>query len=171
MALAESSESSVLANAQSLTNILTQADVDASLLRRGIGRLVGNTNGAVEPGMSGAAQIYGIFTNKQYPNLVNIPEVNAADVRGDSENPYVKGIWVKGFGFTLMLSTVVANDANGDHNVLYIPEAFGIAWNQRSLIKRMDEELQNQLIAFNNFGSAVKHNARAIALRTTANAL
>lgn len=171
MALAESTETNVLANVQSLTQFMSQAGVDPTMLRQAMGRLVGNTNGVAMPGTPGAPEIYGIFTNRQMPNLVAIPEVNQANFRGDSENPYVKGIWVKGFGFTLMISTVIANDANGDHNCLYIASAFVIGWNVRSRIKRQDFELTNKLIAFNNVGSTVKHDLRAIGLRTTASAL
>ena len=168
-ALAESTDQSVLTNIQSLTEIMSQASVDAPMLRKGLGRLIGNTNGVVMP--DGKPKIYGIFSHTQYPNLVNIPEVNNAEMRGDSENPYVKGIWVKGFGFLLLMTTVVANDANGWHNSLFIPSAFVVAWNVRSRLKRQDDELVNRIILYNNLGSAIKHNLRALALRTTASGL
>jgi hypothetical protein len=168
-ALAELTESNALANVASLTNIIGQANVDAAMLRRGIGTLIGLTNGTAEPG--GTPAVHGIFSNVQYPNLVAIPEVNSAEARGDSENPYVRGIWVKGFGFNLHLSTVVYQDANGWHNCLYVPSAFVISWNVRSRVKRQDEELANRVILYNNVGSGVKHNDRAIDMRTTANAL
>jgi hypothetical protein len=169
--LAELSEQSALTSVQSLTNIMSQADVDASMVRRAVARLATNTNGYALPGDSGTPTIYGIFTTKQMPNLVAIPEVNSAEMRGDSENPYIKGVWVKGFGFMLMLSTVIANDANGDHNCVYIGEAFVIQWNKQNQVIRDGAELQKRIICANHFGTGVKHNTRALGVRTTASAL
>lgn len=168
-ALAELTDTGALLNVATLTQAISQADVDGPMLRRGFGQLMGNTNGKAEPG--GDQQVHGIFSHTQYPNLGNIPEFNQAELRGDSENPYVKGIWTRGGGMMLIMSTVIANDANGWHNCLYIPEAFVIAWNQRSEVVRDSQELQERVIGFNNVGSAVKHDLRAIDLRTTSNPL
>lgn len=171
-ALAEISDEAALANATSLTNILSQASVDATMFRQAVGRLIGNTNGVFGPEGDGReATMYAIFHNTQYPNIMNIPEFTEADVRGDSENPHVKGIWGKGNGVKLMLSTVVEQDGNGWHNILYVPSAFTVGWNVRTRTKRQDYLLNNRIIVFNNFASAVKHDARAIAMRTTASAL
>jgi len=167
--LAELTETNVAANFQTATQFMSQAGVDAPMLRQGIGRLLGNTNGKAMPG--GPNQIYGFFSHTQYPNLVNIPEVNTAEARGDSENPYIKGIWVRGFGFMLMISTVVAVDGNGWHNALFLKEGLVTGWNVRTRIKRQDDELQNRLIIYNNMGSSVQHDLRIMALRTTASAL
>lgn len=168
-ALAEATEQTVLANIQSLTNIMSQGQVDAPMIRQGYGRLMGNTNGLATPGA--APTVYGIFSHRQYPALCSIPEFNRADMRGDSENPYVKGIAMLAGGARINITTVIAQDGNGDHNALYLPSAFVVAWNVRSRIKSQDLELTNRLIVFNNLGSAVKHDSRAIALRTTASGL
>lgn len=168
-ALAESTDQGVLANVQALTQFMSQGLVDAAMLRQAVGRLMGNTNGLATPGER--PQVFATFSHKQYPALGTIPEFNAAQVRGDSENPYVRGIWMKGGGLVLNLTTVVANDGNGDHNVVYLPSGFVVAWNTRSMMKDQDVELTNRLIIFNNLGSAVKHDLRAIGLRTTASGL
>jgi hypothetical protein len=168
-ALAESTESTQLANVASLTQIMSQAGVDGPMFRQAYGRLMGNTNGVAAPGEE--PQVYGIFSHTQYPNLGTIPEFNAADVRGDNESPYVKGIWMKGGGVKLLLTTVVQQDANGWHNCLYIPSAFVVAWNVRSRLKKHDVELQYRLIGYNNVGGAVKNDLRALDLRTTGSAL
>lgn len=168
-ALAESSDQSVLANVPSLTQYMSAASVDGPMFRQAYGRLMGNTNGVAAPGS--APQVYAIFSHTQYPELGTIPEFNSAEVRGDGENPYVKGIWMRGGGVSLSMSTVVTNDANGWHNVLFIPSAFVVAWNVRSKIKVQEYELQNRVILYNNFGSAIKHDLRAVGMRTTASAL
>lgn len=170
-ALAEATETTGLQAVQSLTKFSAVPDVNATVLRQAVGNLVGNTNGMAMPGTPGAPQIFGLFTNKQYPNLAAIPEVNQANFRGDSESPYVKGIWVNGFGFLLNLSTVIANDANGDHNVIYLSEAFVVGWNQHNDVTDQEFELTYKLIAFNNVGYQVRHDLRAFAIRTSNNAL
>ena len=168
-ALAEASDAAGLANATSLTQIMSQAAVDATMFRQAYGRLIGNMNGVAMPG--DGPTVYAIFHNTQYPNLMNIPEFTAANVRGDSENPHVKGIWGKGNGVQLMLSTVVAQDANGWHNIMYVSSAFVVGWNVRSRTKRQDYLLNNRIIVFNNFATAVKHDLRAIDMRTTVSGL
>lgn len=168
-ALAETSESAALTNVQSLTNVLSQAGVDASMFRIAYGRLIGNMNGVAMPG--DGPTVYAIFSNTQYPNLMNIPEFTEADVRGDEENPHVKGIWGKGNGVKLMLSTVVSQTGAGWWNCLYVASAFVIGWNVRTRVKRQDYLLNNRVIVFNNFASTVKHDARAIAMQTTASAI
>jgi hypothetical protein len=169
-ALAEGTDTTALEAVSGGTQNMSQADALAANLRQGIGRLAGNTNGMAMPG-NDKPVIHGIFTHKQYPNLVAIPEVNSAEMRGDSENPFVKGVWVKGFGFVLHLTTVIENDANGDHNCLYIPSAFVVAWNQKSFARQEINALEHHLIIYNNVGTAIKHDERLIDFRTTASAL
>lgn len=167
--LAELTETAQLANVPSLTQSISVADVDGPTLRRAFGQLMGNTNGVAVPG--GNKQVYGIFSHTQYPNLGQIPEFNQADIRGDSENPYIKGVWTKGGGIMLLMSTVVANDGNGWHNCLYLPSAFAVAWNSRSQLTRDRDALQNRLIAWNDLAGGVKNDLRAVDIRTTNNPL
>ena len=169
-ALAETSEQAALSNATSLTQSMSQATVDGPMFRQAYGRLIGNMNGVTMPGQGGPT-VYAIFSHTQLPGLMAIEEVTHANIRGDSENPHVVGIWTKGEGVNLMLSTVIAQDGNGWHNVMYVGSAFVIAWNVRTRIKRQDLALQNRVIIFNNFASAVKHDLRAIDMRTTASGL
>lgn len=168
-ALAELTETTAVANIASLSQALSVADIDGPTLRRGYGQLMGNTNGLAEPG--GETQVYGLFSHTQYPNLGLIPEFNNAEIRGDSENPFVKGIWTKGGGIMLLMSTVVAQDGDGWHNCLFIPSAFVIAWNKRSKLIRGMSELRHEIVAYNNVGSNVKHDLRAIDMQTTNNPL
>jgi hypothetical protein len=168
-ALAETTETAALLNIVSGTQIMSQASVDATMLRQGMGRLAMNTNGTFAAGEG--QTIYGIFSFTQQAALMAIPEVNSAEKRGDSENPYIRGIWTRGLGFVLLMSTVIAQDANGWHNGLFVPSAFAIAWNVRTLVKRQDIELQNRLIGFNDVATALKNDLRLIQLITTATSL
>jgi len=167
-ALAEGSDQSVLTSVASLTQNVSQASIDGPLWRQVVGRLMGNTNGVSIPG---GKTIYGIFSHTQYPNLGSIPEFNNAEIRGDSENPYVKGIWTKGGGVLLNFSTVVQADANGWHNVVFIADCFTIGWNTRHDVDMMKDELAHRLIVFNNFGAGISRDLGGIDVRTTASAL
>lgn len=164
-ALAEASDGLALANVPTLTQFRGNAgaDVDAAMFRNALALIQRNTNGMV---VAGQTTIYGILDVSQYPALMSIPEFTNAEIRGDDENPNVKGIWSKGGGVMLLLTTVAAEDGNGSHGCLWVPSAFKIGWNVRTRTKRQDLELQNRLILYNNFGSTVKHDLRAVGLRT-----
>lgn len=164
--LAESTEASCLQDVASITTPMSVGSVDAPSLRKILAQLAGTSNGRAMVGDDGP-QVYGIFTHRQLPALQDIPEVNNAQMRGDSENPYVRGVWVKGFGFMLMTTTVIYHDANGDHNCVYIGEAFRISWNQKSMLDQQVFDAQRKLIAYNNLGHSLIHNGRARAIRTT----
>lgn len=163
--LAEGSDQLVLANVPSLTQFRggVATDVDAAMFRNALALIQRNTNGRF---VAGQDTIYGILDVAQYPHLMSIPEFNNADIRGDAENPQVKGIWSKGGGVMLLLTTVLTEDGNGSHGCLWVESAFAVGWNVRTRTKRQDLELQNRLILFNQFGSTVKHDLRAVGLRT-----
>jgi hypothetical protein len=112
-----------------------------------------------------------VISTTQYPNMMAISEYNDADVRGDSENPHVKGVYGTGGGVQIMYSTVVAQDANGWHNPVYVRDAAIVGWNARSRVKRQDYLLQNRVVLFNNCAFSILHDLRAVVMRTTASGL
>lgn len=167
-ALAEANDQTVLANVTSLTQFRGNAndDANAALIRNAIGLLGANTNGKAAPGK---VPIYMLLdAGSQYGAVMSIPEFTNAQIRGDGENPQVAGIWKTGSGVTMALTTVLTSDGNGTHGVLWIPSAFVIGWNVggRPAVRRQEVELQDRIILFNHFGSAVKHDLRAVDLRT-----
>jgi hypothetical protein len=163
-ALAELIEANTAANFQSATQTIANPTLDATTLRAAVQRLVGNTNGVGLPGEG--MTIYGYFSSTQMVSLGSIPEVNNAMARGDSENPYVKGLWVKGFGLVANISTVAPQDANGYHNGIFLASALTVRWNTRARIKRQDFELQNRWIGYANQGSNIVHDLRLVVVRT-----
>lgn len=164
-ALAEATDQSVLANVATLTQFRggVGVNVDAAMIRNALALIQRNTNGQV---VAGQTTVYGLLDVAQYPHLMSIPEYTNAELRGDAENPNVKGIWAKGGGVMMMLTTVCTEDGNGVHGCMWIPMAFAVGWNVRTRTKRQDLELQSRLILFNNLGSTVRHDLRAVGLRT-----
>jgi len=165
-ALAELTDQSVLALVASLTNFMSAAAMTTAIWYQAHARLMGFTNG-----MAAKQQVHAVFTHKQYPVLGQIDVFSNAAVRGGSETPYANGIWTKGDGVKLHITTVVANDGAGDHNVMFLPSAFKVSWNRRSQIKKQEIGLQNRVILFNNLGSGIVHDSRAIDIRITATGL
>lgn len=163
--LAELLEAAAMANFQTGTQIITSPQADAPTLRAATARLNINTNG--EGRVGGPKTIYGVFHVSNQVTLQGIPEVNSAEMRGDSENPYVKGIWVKGFGLVLNTSTLVPQDANGYHNAVFLGECIAWRWNVRSRAKRSDYEYRNGYFGYANAGSAVVYDSRMVIVRTT----
>ena len=164
-ALAEASDGSALTAVTSLTNFRGNAgtQIDSAMLRNATALLQNNTNGMI---VIGTTTIYVLLDPAQHNAVMSMPEYANADVRGDDENPHVRGVWSKGGGTMLMYSTVLTVDANGANGVMWVPSAFAIGWNERSQVDRQTLELQKRIILFNHFGSGVRHDARAVALRT-----
>jgi hypothetical protein len=164
-AIAEGNDLTAMLNVATLTQFRGNgvADVDAALIRGAMGLLTTNTNGKVVPGET---TVYCLLDTSQYSALMSIPEYTSAQLRGDSENPNVKGMWRNGGGVTVSLTTVCPTDANGTHGVMWIPEAFLIGWNVKTKVMNQGFELQNRVILYNNFGSTVMHDLRAVSLRT-----
>lgn len=168
-AMAEASDTLVLAAVSSFTQTMSQASIDGPAWRQACARVAQNTNGVAIQG--GGKRLFAIFSVTQLPNFGNIPEYNQADMRGDSQNPYVSGVIMKGNGYELDFTTVVAQDANGWHNFIGIPEAIAVAWNVHTELQNQQIELQYRLIAFNNFATGVFHDLRGLDFRTTASGL
>lgn len=164
-ALAEASETSACAQFAALSQNRGAAgtDIVVGSWRNALGLLTQNTNGAFSPGQS---EIYGILDASQYNAVMSIPEFTHADIRGDGENPQVRGIWSKGGGAMLMLSTALTTDPNGTHGCIWVRSAFGVAWNDRSTVLRQRLEAQNRLICLNNFGTSILHDLRAVGIST-----
>jgi hypothetical protein len=149
-----------------LTQRMTDVNASAGFIRQGLSRLALNTNGLAVAGRT-SDPIYGLWHVTQMPALQGISEVNSAQMRGDDENPYVKGLWVKGLGFNLEVSTIVYFDGTGYHNVFYIKSAFIVAWNQHAQIMKQMLEANYRLIGYANNGYSVYNDARAIDMVTT----
>jgi hypothetical protein len=169
-ALAETTEAACLALATSFTNSVSDTVITKTTVNQAIGKLAGNTNGAYKPGKS---KIYLAYSNTQFPAIMNIDEYARADAAGEVNSPSgsITGVISKGSGVDMYMSTVVASDVGGWHNLLFVEPAIVAGWNVRTRIKRQDYLLNNRVIVFNNVGFAVQHNLRAVQVIATTSAL
>lgn len=124
-----------------------------------------NARSAVQPGKS---DIKFIVWPLQGPSFMSIPEFTAANLRGDSENPNVKGIIFNAMGLEYIVSGNCYSDANGVHNGMFVDSAFSLSWNERPTVFSQDFELASRIYAYANYGSGIVWDDRAGDLRTKA---
>ncbi len=158
-------ESQALALPLTLTNFVGNStyDVDTAGFRAAVATLFNSGKIETEPG---EAQIFGLLGALQHDDAMSITEFTHADQRGDGQNPNVSGVIGKGNGVNLMFTTLLNADANGQHGVLWVKEAFGHAWNSRIKVETQRFNKQTKIMADAHLGFAVIHNLRACGIRT-----
>lgn len=74
----------------------------------------------------------------QIKHVENIAELMNAELRGDGENPNVKGFFVKGLGMTFAETANVPTSGGNYWNCAFLPTAFMKAYNQERTILDME---------------------------------
>lgn len=100
--------------------------------------------------------------------LTSAPEFMNAEVRGDAENPWVRGIFVKAFGTRFKFTTKMptANGVGGE-GAIYVPEAFAVGWNNRpTMLPPQQNGITTYHIGYANLGGRVKWDSRGRFYRT-----
>lgn len=157
----------VLEDCASAVNFIgdNTVQLSAAEFRYGVGQLMINTDGAVEPG---STLIRALMHPAQYNNVISIPEFTNADVRGGGDTPNVKGIFSKGGGVNMQFSNAVYVDVDlTAHNPLWVEEAYGISWNDETGVEYQVEELQDRVIAYNDYGHGIVRDEFTFILRTS----
>lgn len=147
------------------TNVMGDAStaMDRALTLNLLYTIRKNARSAVQPGVS---DIKFIVWPNQGPAFMSIPEFTAANLRGDGENPNVKGIVFKALGLEYIVSGNLATSAGAICNPMFVKSAFAISWNERPTVMEQEFELQNRIIAYANYGVATKWEDRAGVLLT-----
>lgn len=165
-ALNEQIDAVCLQDATSLTTNTTgsgSVGLDRPLLLNILEKLRSSARSAIT---LGETKLWLIIHPAQFGDLMTIPEITAANLRGDSADPLVKGMVLNGLGLNYKVSGNVYTDANGAYNVLFVPEAFGIGWNEKPVVMAQEFELQYRLIAYANFGHNIVWDDRAALIQT-----
>lgn len=165
-ALAEAVDSLCLTDVQSLTtNVLgnAAAAITRPLLLNAL-QLVRQT-GKMEA-VPGKSTIHFVCHPSQYDDFMSISEITAANVRGGNANPNVSGTVFDALGMSFTVSGNVVVDGNGANNVVFVPSAFGVSYNEQVGVTRQVFELSNRIIGYVNFGHGVVWDERACAIRT-----
>ena len=115
----------------------------------------------------GETKLWLIVHPGQFGDLMTIPEITAANLRGDSQDPNVKGMVLNGLGVNYKVSGNVYTSGGSAYNVLFVPEAFGIAWNEKPVVMAQEFELQYRIISYANFAHNIVWDDRAALIQTT----
>jgi hypothetical protein len=90
-----------------------------------------------------------------------------AEIRGDSENPQVRGIFTKASGILWnFTSKVPTGNGNGGEGAVYTKDAFAVGWNSKPRVEQSKDGLATLYIGYANLGARVKWDARAVSVRT-----
>lgn len=117
----------------------------------------------------GKKNMYLCMHPSEIKHILAIPEVTAANLRGDSQNPNVKGFVWDAWGIQINESGNVYQAAGVNHNLLHVPEAFVIAYNQRPKFLPMQyDELQVRMITFTSYAVAEVFDEYALDFQTAA---
>jgi len=123
--------------------------ISKSLLLAGLGKLIQNAKNMFK---LGETTCYLTVYNLQASNLLNIPEITAANVRGDSMNPNVTGrVWTA-WGMSVAESGNISTSGGAAHNLLHIPDSHVLGYNQEpDLLDPQDSGLATFLIAYTSY--------------------
>lgn len=130
-ALATQIDSSAAGLAPSFgTNVVGSGavDISKSLILNALQKLITSARDNFKVGKTTA---YLCIHPSQANFLLDIPEITAANIRGDSENPNVKG-WVwNAWGLNVRESGNITQNAGVTYNMLFTTDACAIGYNQR----------------------------------------
>jgi hypothetical protein len=147
------------------TNIVGSGavNIDKSLLLAAQSKLLTSARSAFKPGQMAYLCIHP--SQSQY--LMDIPEITAANIRGDSSNPNVKG-WVwQAFGWEVRESGNILQSGGITHNMLFVSDAFAIGYNQRpKMLPLQDIEAYYNLITICEHGEVELFDEYAVDIRT-----
>jgi hypothetical protein len=113
--------------ASELSNGVTDTNVGAALIRNALGTLRANAQREYKTGKVGSAVLR--LHHSQQQHLYGIPEINNAELRGDSDNPNVTGLLVKAWGCDVDISGNIESDGGNRQNMLFIKQAFALVYN------------------------------------------
>lgn len=163
--VADACDGVICALASSLTDGLGDGTTSANMLD--IRKLVARARITSPKVMVGERTIHATLHPGALDGLANAADWMNAQVRGDEENPQVRGIFMKAYGilFHFTTKTPTAN-GNGGEGSIYVPETYAVGWNQRPRVEVQRSGVSNYVIASANLGGRVKWDSRGKYYRT-----
>jgi hypothetical protein len=118
--------------------------------------------------MGGLAHLVGYHL--QFPDLFGILDITSAEMRGDATNPNVTGRIVRAWGLTIDTSGNISLSGSVANNMLWIPEAFALGYNQEpTLLEPQKDGLVTRVIAHSECGMAEVWDEYAVNIQTSTN--
>jgi hypothetical protein len=160
-------DSTALSRVASLTtNLVTAAGglVKASILSA---IKLGATGGKQfwKPGTSGP---FCCLHVSQIDDVLNITDITSAQWRGDRVNPIVTGWVATAFGVDFYESGNVYTAGGNAYNVMCIPRAFGMSYNQKPQVLLQEFGLAVRIICWADFATNIVRDAYAVQILSPA---
>lgn len=170
---------------QLVSSLATQIDVDGAALATALTQVVGNGGVDISKTLltagiaalaAGAKERWSPMNNKlaylcvytnQIDDVLNTNEFTNAQIRGNGASAAVSG-WVwQSFGITLAESGNVKTAGGIAYNMLYVPEAFVLGYNEEpNVYPDQVSGLATRIIATAEYGVKTVFNAYAVAVQT-----
>jgi hypothetical protein len=112
-----------------------------------------------KPGQNGPFCVVHV---SQVNDLLNIDGITNAQIRGDDANPVVTGWVAKAYGVDFYESGNVYVTGGNCYNVVCIPRAFGISYNQRPTPKVDEFMLTFRVYCWTDVGVGIVRDAYAV---------
>lgn len=171
---------------QMAAGLATKIDVDAAALAASLTQVVGGAGEVVSKGLmldgltrlatnsknkwkKGKTKAYFCFHPSQIKHVLDIPEITAANVRGDAQNPNVTGFVWDAWGLMLDESGNVYQAGGVTHNLLHIRDSHILGYNQKpDFLSPQEFELTIRLIAYTEYGVGEVWDEYAVDVQTAA---
>jgi hypothetical protein len=164
-AMAEGCDAIVTAAISNLTAGI--GDAAATLTAGDLHKLVTQLRIASPAVMVGDSTIHACLHPGAIESLLDQQTLMNAEIRGDAENPQVRGIFAKASGLLFRFTTKVPTaNGNGGEGAVYSPDAFAVGWNSRPRVEQSKDGLASIYIGYANLGGRVKWDSRARYCRT-----
>jgi hypothetical protein len=161
-------DSDVLALASSLTtSVLGSNAVDLSygLIAEGHRDIVTNAKEFFEPRERSRGIC--VVAATQDDHLISIDQLINAQIRGDRMNPVVTGWVATAVGFDFYESTnVQVTGGNTANNIMLVPRALGIGFNQRPTVFEENFQVWRRVIAWSHYAYGAIREEYASLIRT-----
>ncbi len=161
-ALAQQADQDVggLASTAVVTNVVGNAatNIDESVVLEAYAKGANSADEYWEPGEAG---VVCCIANLQIDNLMSIPALRAADVRGDAERPVVTGFVSKAFG----VKWYSTGNLPAGYSLMFIPRALAIGWNQAFTVLSQPFNLVRKLIGWGDYAYGAVRENYCVAIR------
>lgn len=166
-ALSEAADIDCGALANSLSTAIVGSgavDIDKTLLLSALAQLRTNAKRYAPPN---GEQAYLVVHPLQFDNLLAIPEVTQAQMRGDSANPNVSGMVWDAWGLKCAISGNVVESGGAKHNLLHIKQSHVLGWTEKPMVLEPQASgLATLLISYAEYGVAEVWDEYAVDVQT-----
>lgn len=164
LSLASVIDADCLIDAASLTQVINAAGgIDKASALDALQRVVSGAKRLFKPGRNNAI---GILHSTQYDEFMSISDFTSAQVRGDNSNPMVSGWIVQAAGAFWYESGNVYQSGALYYNPVYIKEAFGVGYNQRTTPIVESYQITDRIILWADFAHNIIRDAYAAVVTT-----